>query len=111
MDYEFFLVSSMDEEYVRTKDAKKAVLNGFSLGSRVVAAAAIIMIAVFAGFITNENNTVRALGFALALGVMVDAFLVRMTIVPAVMTLLGKAAWWLPKWLDKRLPDIAIDEE
>lgn len=111
MDYEFFLVSSMDEEYVRTKDAKKAVLNGFSLGSRVVAAAAIIMIAVFAGFITNENNTVRALGFALALGVVVDAFLVRMTIVPAVMTLLGKAAWWLPKWLDKRLPDIAIDEE
>ena len=111
MDYEFFLLSIMDEEYVRTKDAKKAVLNGFSLGSRVVAAAAIIMIAVFAGFITNENNTVRALGFALALGVMVDAFLVRMTIVPAVMTLLGKAAWWLPKWLDKRLPDIAIDEE
>lgn len=111
MDYEFFLVSTMDEEYVRTKDAKKAVVNGFSLGSRVVTAAAIIMISVFAGFITNEASTVQAIGFALAVGVFVDAFIVRMTIVPAVMSMLGSAAWWLPNWLDKWLPDIAIDEE
>ncbi len=111
MDYEFFLVSNMHEEYVRTKNAKRAIVNGFSLGSRVVVAAALIMISVFAGFITNEANTVRALGFALATGVFVDAFIVRMTIVPAIMSLLGKAAWWLPAWLNKRMPDIAIDAE
>lgn len=111
MDYEFFLVSNMHEEYIRTGKAKQSVVNGFSLGGKVVTAAAIIMTSVFAGFITNENTTVQMLGFALAVGVLVDAFLVRMIIVPAVMILLGKSAWWLPSWLNKILPNVPVDKE
>lgn len=109
MDYEFFLVSGMHEAYGKTKDAKKAVINGFAVGSKVVTAAGIIMISVFAGFVTNHDATIQAMGFGLAVGILIDAFIVRMTIVPAVMTLLGKSAWWLPKWLDKRLPHISIE--
>jgi RND superfamily putative drug exporter len=111
MDYEFFLVSSMHESYTQTKRAKEAVVQGFGVGSKVVTAAAIIMISVFAGFITNHDATIQAIGFGLAVGILVDAFLVRMTIVPAVMTLLGNAAWWIPQWLDKRLPHISIEGE
>jgi RND superfamily putative drug exporter len=111
MDYEFFLVSSMHEAYVQTGNAKDAVARGFGVGSKVVTAAAIIMVSVFAGFISNHDATIQAIGFGLAVGVLVDAFLVRMTIVPAVMTLLGKAAWWLPKWLDKIIPHISIEGE
>lgn len=113
MDYEFFLVSSMHEAFIQTKRAKDAVVQGFGIGSKVVTAAAIIMISVFAGFITNHDATIQAIGFGLAVGILVDAFLVRMTIVPAVMTLLGDAAWWIPAWLDKRLPHVSIegDEE
>ena len=111
MDYEFFLVSGMHESYVRTKDAKKAVIDGFGMGSKVVTAAGVIMVSVFAGFIFNHDATIQAIGFGLAIGIFIDAFLVRMTIVPAIMTLLGKRAWWLPKWLDKRLPHISIEGE
>lgn len=111
MDYEFFLVSSMHESYQRHGDAKRAVVSGFGLGSKVVTAAAVIMIAVFAGFISNHDSTVQTIGLGLAVGVFADAFLVRMTLVPAVMTLLGKSAWWLPKWLDKSLPNVSIEGE
>ncbi len=111
MDYEFFLVSGMHEEFSHTKDAKSAVVRGFGAGSKVVTAAAVIMISVFAGFITNHDVTIQAIGFGLAFGILIDAFLVRMTIVPAVMTLLGKSAWWLPKWLDKILPHVSIEGE
>ena len=111
MDYEFFLVSSMHEAHQHTKDAKKAIRRGFSNGSKVVTAAGIIMISVFAGFIFNHDATIQAIGFGLALGILVDAFLVRMTIVPAVMTLFGDKMWWLPKWLDRRLPHISIEGE
>lgn len=111
MDYEFFLVSNMREEYTRTGDAKQAVVNGFGMGSKVVVAAASIMVAVFAGFISNENSTVQALGFALASGILVDAFLVRMIMVPAVMTLAGKHAWWIPSWLNRALPKVTVGEE
>lgn len=111
MDYEFFLVSGMHEEYTKTKDAKRSVARGFRLGAKVVTAAAIIMVSVFAGFIFNHDATIQAIGFALAVGILVDAFIVRMTIVPAVMTLLGKSAWWIPKWLDKRLPHVSIEGE
>lgn len=110
MDYEFFLVSGMSEEYVKTKNARLAIVNGFTLGSKVVVAAALIMFSVFAGFVTNEMNTVRALGFGLAVGILVDAFLVRMVLVPSVMHIMGKSAWWMPSWLGKLLPNIAIDE-
>lgn len=111
MDYEFFLVSSMHEAYAHTGDAKQAVVRGFGVGSKVVTAAGVIMVSVFAGFIFNHDSTIQAMGFGLAIGILVDAFIVRMTIVPAVMTLLGKSAWWLPKWLDKRLPHVSIEGE
>lgn len=111
MDYEFFLVSSVHEAYLQTKNAKEAVVRGFGIGSKVVTAAGIIMVSVFAGFITNHDATIQSIGFGLAVGILVDAFLVRMTIVPAIMTLLGKAAWWMPKWLEKRLPHISIEGE
>lgn len=69
------------------------------------------MVAIFAGFITNHDATIQTIGFGLAVGILIDAFVVRMTIVPAVMTLLGKSAWWLPKWLDRIVPHISIEGE
>lgn len=109
MDYEFFLVSGMQEAFHKTKDAKKAVVQGFALGSRVVVAAGLIMVSVFAGFISNHDSTIQSIGFALALGIFVDAFIVRMIIVPIIMSFLGKSAWWIPKWLDKILPKVSIE--
>lgn len=111
MDYEFFLVSGMQEAYHQNKNAAQAVTRGFSLGSKVVTAAAFIMIAVFAGFVSNHDATIQTIGFALAFGIFVDAFIVRLTIVPIVMSLLGRAAWWLPKWLDRILPHVSIEGE
>ena len=111
MDYEFFLVSGMHESYIHTNDARKAIITGFSMGAQVVTAAAIIMIAVFAAFIGNHDTTIKSIGFGLAVGIIVDAFIVRMTFVPAIMTLLGKSAWWLPKWLDRILPHLSIEGE
>jgi RND superfamily putative drug exporter len=97
MDYEFFLVSSMAEEYKRTKNARLAVVNGFGLAGKVVTAAGIIMASVFTGFVFNDDRTIASIGFALAIGVLIDAFIVRMIMVPAAMALLGKAAWWWPR--------------
>lgn len=111
MDYEFFLVSSIHEEYERTKKPREAVINGFAIGSKVVVAAAVIMVAVFAGFVTNHDVTIQAMGFGLAVGIFVDAFIVRLMIVPAVLTLLGKYAWWLPKWLNRYVPHVSIEGE
>ena len=111
MDYEFFLVSGMHEAHMHTNDAKKAVTEGFGNGAKVVTAAAIIMISVFGAFITNHETVIQSIGFGLAVGILVDAFIVRMLLVPAVMSLLGNSAWWLPKWLDKRLPHISIEGE
>jgi len=109
MDYEFFLVSGMQEAYHFTNNAKRAVVDGFAIGSRVVVAAALIMTSVFGGFITNHDATIQSIGFALALGVFVDAFIVRLMIVPVIMSYLGTSAWWLPKWLNKLLPRISIE--
>lgn len=111
MDYEFFLVSSMQEAYHSTKNARTAVVRGYAVGSRVVVAAGLIMVAVFAGFIGNHDTTIQSIGFALALGILVDAFIVRLILVPIIMSYLGKSAWWLPKWLEKRLPKISIEGE
>lgn len=111
MDYEFFLVSGMHEAFHNTKDAKKSVVEGFGAGAKVVTAAAIIMVSVFSGFIFSSESVIQSIGFGLAVGILIDAFIVRMTIVPAVMTLLGKSAWWLPMWLDKRLPHVSIEGE
>lgn len=111
MDYEFFLVTSMHEAYHETADAKRSVLRGFAHASKVVVAAALIMVAIFAGFVGNHDATIQTIGFGLAIGIFVDAFIVRLTLVPAAMTLLDKAAWWLPKWLDRVLPHISIEGE
>ena len=104
MDYEVFLVSQMREDYVHGHDAQHAIRTGFTSSARVVTAAAIIMISVFAAFIPDGNATIKPIALGLAVGVFVDAFLVRMTLVPAVMALLGNAAWWIPRWLDRVLP-------
>lgn len=110
MDYQVFMVSGMREAYVHGADPKRSVVSGFSAGSRVVTAAAIIMASVFAGFVLAPDRIIASIGFALAVGVLADAFLVRMTLVPALMTLLGKAAWYLPSWL-RRLPNVDIEGE
>ena len=109
MDYEVFLVTRMREEHVHGAAPVDAVVTGYTHGARVVAAAAIIMIGVFAGFILSEDSFVKPIGFALATAVFIDAFVVRMTIVPAVMALAGERAWWLPRWLDRILPRIDVE--
>lgn len=109
MDYQVFLVSAMREEHVHGKDARTAVVTGFNHSARVVTAAAIIMISVFGGFVWAHLSMVRPIGLGLAIGILVDAFLVRMTLVPAVMSLLGEKAWWIPRWLDRILPDVDVE--
>ncbi|WP_315915572.1 MMPL family transporter [Arthrobacter sp. lap29] len=109
MDYQVFISSGMREAYAHGQDAKQAVRTGFKHAAPVVTAAAIIMVSVFSGFIFSHLTMVRPLGFALAFGVLIDAFVVRMTIVPAAMHLMGKSAWWIPKWLDKILPDVDVE--
>ncbi|GLZ78952.1 membrane protein [Actinorhabdospora filicis] len=111
MDYQVFLVTRMREDYVHGAAPRDAVVTGFRHGARVVVAAAVIMISVFGGFIFADQDLIRSIGFALAFGVLVDAFVVRMTIVPALMALLGKAAWWLPRWLDRILPNVDVEGE
>jgi len=111
MDYEVFLVSGMRESFVHTGDAKKSIVSGFSGAARVVTAAALIMFFVFASFIPDGAGIIKAMAAGLAVGILADAFLVRMTLVPAVMALLGKAAWWMPKWLGRVLPNVDIEGE
>lgn len=111
MDYEVFLVSRMREEYKKSGDAKQSVLAGMRDSGGVVTAAGIIMISVFAGFVLADEPTIKLMGLALAFGVLFDAFVVRMLIVPGVMTLLGKAAWYFPKWLDRLLPNLDVEGE
>lgn len=111
MDYEVFLVSRMREDFVHGETAAEAIVSGVGHGARVVVAAALIMISVFAGFILVEDPIIKSMGFALAFGVAVDAFVVRLALVPAVMSLLGDKAWWLPGWLDKVLPNVDIEGE
>ena len=109
MDYEVFLVSRMREEFVHGAAPGPAVVAGMRHASRVVVAAALIMFSVFASFVTIDDVIVKAIAFGLAVGVLVDAFLVRMTLVPAVLALLGRSAWWLPRWLDRLLPDLDVE--
>ncbi|MEV4863647.1 MMPL family transporter [Streptomyces ossamyceticus] len=109
MDYEVFLVTRMREAFVHGEQPGQAVVTGFRHGGRVVAAAAIIMASVFSGFILDANDFVKMIGFGLAVAVLFDAFVVRMAIVPAVLALLGRSAWWLPRWLDAVLPDMDVE--
>lgn len=111
MDYEVFIVSRVREEFVHGKQATAATVEGLGHGARVVTAAALIMASVFAGFILVHDPIIKAIGFGLTIGVLIDAFIVRMTLVPAVLSLLGKAAWWFPKWLDRITPNVDIEGE
>jgi membrane protein YdfJ len=111
MDYEVFLVSRVRESFVHTGNAKEAVVTGYGQSGRVVVAAALIMIAVFASFVLSTDPVVKSIGLSLAFGVLVDAFIVRLTLVPAVMALLDRKAWWLPRRIDRRMPDIDIEGE
>ncbi|MGO1524803.1 MAG: MMPL family transporter [Corynebacterium variabile] len=111
MDYQVFLVTRMREGYVHGKTAGNAVSNGFKHGARVVTAAALIMMSVFSAFILMDEALIKVMGSALALAVFFDAFIVRMTIVPATLFLLGDRAWKLPKWLDKILPKVDVEGE
>lgn len=104
MDYEVFLVSRIRESFVHQGDPQKAIDSGFVSASRVVVAAAVIMFAVFAAFVPEGSAVIKPIAFSLAVGVFVDAFLVRMTLVPAVLAVLGRRAWYLPGWIDRRLP-------
>ncbi|WP_405662222.1 MMPL family transporter [Streptomyces sp. RK9] len=111
MDYQVFLVTRMREAYVHGADARTAVADGFRHSATVVTVAALIMITVFAGFVGSDDAMIKALGFGLAVAVAFDAFVVRMTIVPAALALLGKRAWSLPGWLDRILPHVDIEGE
>ena len=109
MDYEVFLVSRIREDYVHGGDARRAVQSGFVGSAKVVTAAAIIMISVFAAFVPEGDASIKPIALGLAVGVFVDAFIVRMTLVPAVLQLLGEKAWWMPRWLDRVLPSFDVE--
>jgi RND superfamily putative drug exporter len=109
MDYQLFLVSGMREAFTHGKKPKDAINYGIHLSRGVVIAAALIMVTVFGGFAFSHLATIRPIGFGLAIGVLIDAFLVRLILVPAAMTILNKSAWWIPKWLDKILPDVDVE--
>jgi RND superfamily putative drug exporter len=109
MDYQVFLVSRMQEEWAHTGDNKAAVRRGLAGSGRVVVIAAAIMASVFLAFVPSTNATIKLFGIALASAVIIDAFIVRLVLVPSLMSMLGKANWWLPTWLDRILPEVHIE--
>jgi RND superfamily putative drug exporter len=109
MDYQVFLTSRMREAFERDGDARAAVTAGVERSGRVICAAALIMTSVFAGFIPTGDPIIKSIAFALTAGVLIDAFVVRLILIPATMDLLGRAAWWLPGWLDRLLPQADIE--
>ncbi|MBM2620393.1 MMPL family transporter [Actinoplanes sp. LDG1-06] len=109
MDYEMFLVSGMHEEHRRGTPPRPTVTGGFARGAKVVTAAALIMIGVFGGGVAGGDPVTRPIAFALAVGVLVDAFIVRLVLVPAAISLFGRAAWWLPRWLDRIVPRVDVE--
>jgi RND superfamily putative drug exporter len=106
MDYEIFLLTRVHEAWLRTRDSKASVAHALEITARVISCAALIMVSVFAAFILSDNIVVKMLGLGLAVSVLIDATIVRLLLVPAVMTLLGPAAWWIPRWLDRILPHL-----
>ncbi|GIE94470.1 MMPL family transporter [Paractinoplanes rishiriensis] len=108
MDYQVFLVSRMHEAHAHGSEPRQAVVTGFRQAAPVVVAAATIMFAVFAGFVPQGNDTVKPIAFALAVGILFDALVVRMVAIPAALALMGRAAWWLPSWL-RRLPELDVE--
>jgi putative drug exporter of the RND superfamily len=111
MDYEVFLVSRVREAYVKSGNPRESIVTGYGQSGRVVTAAAVIMTAVFAAFLLDPDPVVKSIGLSLAIGVLADAFIVRMTLVPAVMALLGHSAWKLPRRLERVVPEMDIEGE
>jgi uncharacterized membrane protein YdfJ with MMPL/SSD domain len=111
MDYQVFLVSRMRESFVHTGRARESVVTGFGQSGRVVVAAALIMIGVFGGFVLAHDPIVKSIGLSLAVGVLADAFIVRLTLIPAVMALLGRSAWKLPRRLERIVPEVDLEGE
>ena len=111
MDYQVFLVTRIREAHVHGEPTREAVVDGFRNSARVVTTAAVIMTSVFAAFMLQDQAIIKSMGFALAVAVVFDAFVVRMTLVPALMYLMGERAWWLPGWLDRLLPDVDVEGE
>ncbi len=109
MDYEVFLVSRMREGWLRTHDNEQAILGGLAGTGRVITAAAAIMVAVFAAFIPSPDVVLKVIGVGMAAAIFIDATVVRLLLVPAVMYLLGKANWWMPAWLDRLLPELHVE--
>jgi putative drug exporter of the RND superfamily len=111
MDYEVFLISRVHEEWEHTHDAHGSVANGLQTTGRVITAAASIMVVVFASFALADDRVIKEFGIGLASAVFFDAVIIRCLLVPAVMEVLGRRAWWLPHWLDRRMPRLAIEPE
>jgi RND superfamily putative drug exporter len=109
MDYEVFLLSSIREQYDRTGDSSAAVVEGLASTARVITAAAAIMVCVFASFVVADSRPLKLMGLGLSAAILVDATIVRMVLVPATMELLGRRNWWLPGWLDRLLPRVAVE--
>ena len=110
MDYQVFLVTRIHEEWVKSGDNKLAVRNGLATTGKTITAAALIMILVFGSFILGGERVIKEFGLGLAGGILVDAVVIRMAIVPSVMILMGKSNWWFPRWLDRILPNIGVDQ-
>jgi RND superfamily putative drug exporter len=108
-DYEVFVVSRIKEDYTKNGDARRAVRRGTAQSARVVTAAALIMFSIFVAFMVNNNPTIKTIGFAFAAGVFLDAFIVRLTLVPAVMAIAGSRLWYHPRWFAKYVPDADIE--
>jgi putative drug exporter of the RND superfamily len=111
MDYEVFLLTQIKEHYEESKRPTRAVIEGLANTGRVITSAALIMVCVFTSFVLNGDPVVKEFGVGLAVAIAIDATLVRCLLVPAVMTLLGRASWWMPAWLGRRLPHISIEGE
>jgi RND superfamily putative drug exporter len=111
MDYEVFLLTQIKEHYEESKRPTRAVIEGLANTGRVITSAALIMVCVFMSFVLNGDPVVKQFGVGLAVAIAIDATVVRCLLVPAVMTLLGKASWWMPSWLGRRLPRISIEGE
>jgi putative drug exporter of the RND superfamily len=111
MDYQVFLLTRVREHYGESGDNRQAVIDGLASSARLITSAALIMVSVFASFVLNGDPTVKQFGVGLAAAIAIDATVVRCLLVPAVMTLTGRANWWFPAWLDRILPRIGIDSE
>jgi len=111
MDYEVFLISRIQEEWLKSGDNHIAVRNGLAATGKTITAAALIMILVFGSFILGGIRVIKEFGLGLAAGIFVDAFLIRMAVVPALMFLFGRANWWFPGWLDRIVPHVSVDPD